>query len=230
MHILLTDVLTCPRCGPEFGLILLADAMAARRVRSGSLGCANCRERYPIVAGVADLRPPAAPSDSAAGPDQPASGAAAPPRSTCDAEAALRLAALLDLTDGGGVVLLVGPAGRLAARVAAHLAPGEVVVAAGDVAEMDGGGVSRVALPDARLPFASRSLRGAVLAGPAAGRLLEEAARVVAPMRRLVLEEAPASARERLARAGLEILAEEEGTLVALRRDQPDPPRLYQLL
>jgi uncharacterized protein YbaR (Trm112 family) len=51
MHIVLTDVLTCPRCGPEFGLILLAHHVEARRVSSGALGCSNCREKYPIVEG-----------------------------------------------------------------------------------------------------------------------------------------------------------------------------------
>ena len=43
MHILLTDTLTCPRCGPDFGLILLAERIEGRRVMDGHLGCANCR-------------------------------------------------------------------------------------------------------------------------------------------------------------------------------------------
>ena len=32
MHILLTDALTCPRCGPDFGLIVLAEGVEDRRV------------------------------------------------------------------------------------------------------------------------------------------------------------------------------------------------------
>lgn len=51
MHLLLTDILSCPRCGPEFGLILLADRIEARRVLAGILGCANCRSKYPIREG-----------------------------------------------------------------------------------------------------------------------------------------------------------------------------------
>ena len=51
MHILLTDALTCPRCGPEHGLILLADAIEERRVVSGKLGCPNCRTTFPIAGG-----------------------------------------------------------------------------------------------------------------------------------------------------------------------------------
>ena len=58
MHLLLTDRLTCPRCGPEFGLVLLADRLEDRRVLEGALGCPNCRDRYPVRDGFGDLRPP----------------------------------------------------------------------------------------------------------------------------------------------------------------------------
>src|SRR5690606_8442394 len=53
MHIVLTDLLTCPRCGPAHGLILVADGLAERRVLDGALGCANCREKYEIRDGAA---------------------------------------------------------------------------------------------------------------------------------------------------------------------------------
>ena len=54
MYILLTDALTCPRCGPEFGLLVLADRMEERRVIEGRLGCANCRSAFPIRDAAAD--------------------------------------------------------------------------------------------------------------------------------------------------------------------------------
>ena len=38
MHILLTDLLFCPRCGPQHGLILLANRLEERRVLDGWLG------------------------------------------------------------------------------------------------------------------------------------------------------------------------------------------------
>ena len=56
MHLLLTDRLTCPRCGPSFGLILLADRMNDRRVVDGVLGCPNCRDGFPVRDGFGDLR------------------------------------------------------------------------------------------------------------------------------------------------------------------------------
>ena len=58
MHIVLTDVLTCPRCGPSFPLILLANRVENRRVLDGVLGCANCREKYPVQDGLGKLRVP----------------------------------------------------------------------------------------------------------------------------------------------------------------------------
>ena len=56
MELSLTDLVTCPRCGPTYGLILIPDEVRERRVVSGLLGCPNCRERYGVEAGVADLR------------------------------------------------------------------------------------------------------------------------------------------------------------------------------
>src|SRR5690242_16884227 len=100
MHILLTDLLTCPRCGPEFGLIVLADEMVDRRVVEGSLGCANCRNRYPVHGGVADLR--LAPNEEG-GPALEEGGE----------ERAYRLAALSGVADRAGAVLVSGASPRL---------------------------------------------------------------------------------------------------------------------
>ncbi|HEV2146362.1 MAG TPA: Trm112 family protein, partial [Longimicrobiaceae bacterium] len=117
MHILLTDVLRCPRCGPEFGLVLLADGVEDRRVSGGRLGCANCREAYPIRGGETDLRVPG-------GERLPeAEGARG------GEEEAVRLAALLGLTEAWGSVLLVGAGADLADSLAA-LVPGVEVVRA----------------------------------------------------------------------------------------------------
>ena len=97
MHILLTDRLICPRCGPGFGLILIADRLENRRVIEGSLGCPNCRDRFPVEGGFGDLRPPPRSTrDDAPELEPPPS----PP--------ALEVAALLGLTDGPGNVALIG--------------------------------------------------------------------------------------------------------------------------
>ncbi|MGH7444651.1 MAG: Trm112 family protein, partial [Longimicrobiales bacterium] len=116
MYILLTDILTCPRCGPEFGLILLADRMEERRVLAGVLGCANCREHYPITGGY-----------GAFGSGWPIETDAP------NDDAAVRLAALLGVTEGPGFVLLVGAPATHAGALA-DMIPGLEVVAASDSA------------------------------------------------------------------------------------------------
>lgn len=203
MHILLTDILRCPRCGPQFGLVLLADRVEERRVRAGRLGCANCREMYPVAGGEVDLRVPG-------GEALPEGGAPAGP------DGAVRLAALLGLADAWGSVLLVGAGADLANGLAA-LVPGvEVVHAVG----APGGGegeepLSRV-VAGTPLPLAPGSLRGVALAAGAAG-LADEGVRLLAPGGRLVVEGAPAGAAAGLEAAGLRVLLDQEGWLVAER-------------
>jgi uncharacterized protein YbaR (Trm112 family) len=215
MHIALTDVLTCPRCGPGFGLILLADSVSERRVLDGSLACSNCRERYPIVDGFAELRTPPWP---AAAPESPAPGSA---------EDAFRLAALLDLTEMSGLVLVAGRDVRLAQPLAA-LGERLEVVASSPAAHgwPESAGVSRLAA-GTPLPFFGRAFRGvAITAGAGVG--WSEAARVVAPMGRLVLERAGLPAEEAgpgsgsgldeaLRHGGFELLLRTEELLVARR-------------
>ena len=58
MNAVLVDHLVCPRCGPPNGLVLLAHDVRDRRVHEGEFGCPNCRDRFPVVGGFGDLRPP----------------------------------------------------------------------------------------------------------------------------------------------------------------------------
>jgi uncharacterized protein YbaR (Trm112 family) len=208
MYILTTDVLSCPRCGPEFGLILLAERTESRRVLEGVVACANCRERYPIRGGFADLRVAGASGAAAEGGREPAGEA--------DARA-FRLLALLGITEGPALALLVGRAAELAPRLAARVEHLEVIAADAALAsEPERPGVTRIAV-GRRLPFYDRSLRGVVLSDGAPDTLLVEGARVLAPLGRLVLEGAPAGARARVEELGLKPLAEEGGVLVAVR-------------
>jgi hypothetical protein len=209
LHLLLTDSLTCPRCGPRFGLILLADRLEARRVLEGRLGCANCRDQYPITSGFADLRPP--PARAAA------NGASAAARPRPDEAAAIRHAALLGLSDAGGHALLLGGLVRNAEDLAGLVGGTEIVVLAAEAAGwQEREGLSRLASPGDGLPFGSRTLRAVAL--DASARVTpEEAARVVAPLGRLVLEGVHGDVAPRLSAAGLELLAAEGGTLVAAR-------------
>lgn len=196
MHVMLTDVLTCPCCGPGHGLILLPDEVRERRVVSGSLGCPDCRKRYDVTAGVGELAVGAA--------VEPAGGSGTE-------EGAVRLAGLLGLGAGTGVVVVIGPAAGHAERLAALVEGIEVVA----TREWYGGG-SAVRIGE-RLPFQSGKLRGVALTGDAAAGLLDEGARVVAPAGRLLLDPAPADATERLRTLGFRILAEGDGALVAAR-------------
>jgi uncharacterized protein YbaR (Trm112 family) len=237
VHILMTDILTCPRCGPRFGLILLADRISERRVVEGALGCANCREKYAIRQGIvefpsaaeqhATLPPRGADADGAdaraeasamppAGERQP-DGAAQPER-----DDALRLAALLGVTAGPGYVLLAGGAATHAQSIADMVGDVEVVTAAWPVEAATlpvapGANVSRLAV-GAPLPLADARFAGVALAGAAADELLEEGARVLSPLGRLVVEPAPADAADRLAAVGFKVLVQEGRTLIAVNQ------------
>jgi uncharacterized protein YbaR (Trm112 family) len=203
MHIALTDVLTCPRCGPDFGLILMADRVEQRRALEGVLACANCRERYPLRAGYAELRldgPAAAPAPATAAPEE-----------------VFRLAAALDLAEAAGLVLVLGRDGQLASALAGLAAHVEVVVTTPAAsAWQETPGVSRLSA-GAQLPFFHRTFRG-VARTAGAETTLAEAARVVAPLGRLLLEEAQPADAEALEALGFEILLRAGDTLVARRK------------
>ena len=214
MDVGLSDLLICPRCGPTYGLVLLPYEAADRRVTSGVLGCANCRERWEIAAGVADLR--------VEGEDVPGGGVASGRMSVGsevageDGEAPVRLAGLMGLGDASGTVLVAGPAAAHAEAVSALVEGVEVVAVAGSADAPSSPGVSRMRVGSV-LPFRTGSLRGVALTGPWAG-LVEEGARVVGRAGRLVLDPAPRDAAPRLSDSGLEVLVEEAGAVVAARR------------
>ena len=211
MHILLTDVLTCPRCGPEFGLILLAERIGDRRVLEGRLGCPNCREQYPIRDGVVDVRLPGADADTSSS------------SATGDAqEAGVRLAALLGLADAQGTVLVAGPGAALAGEVAALVPELEVVALADGPGDPDGPpGVTRMVGAVAPLPFRAGKLRGVAFTGGADGAALAEGLRVLQPGARLVVENAAPGTGEALAGLGAQVILEQEGTVVARAVGQP---------
>lgn len=221
MHILLTDALTCPRCGPEMGLILLADRVEERRVLSGRLGCANCRETYPIADGGVDLRVAAARDAEASIKGEAGSGDAQ--------EGAVRIAALLGLAQARGTMLVAGPGAALAPAVAA-LVPEVEVVAFGPRAGAgeEAPGVSRVAGGPA-LPFRARSFHGVALTGGADDALLAEGLRVLVAGSRLLVEGAAPGTAERLGGMGAEVLLEQEGVVVARARGELVPLRVNAL-
>ncbi len=207
MHLLLTDRLTCPRCGPEFGLILLADRLEDRRVLEGALGCPNCRDRYPVCEGFGDLRPP----PRAAFPD--GETLAAP-----DSPTLMEVAGLLGITEGGGHVVLLGRMASHAGALAEKLQSAEVVGISSGLRSLDEvEGVSRLSA-GSRLPFRDQSLRGAALFGGEGVFEPGEVARVVARLGRVVVWGGVEGWDSALEGAGMTVLVSETTAVVAVRK------------
>lgn len=199
VHLNLTDQLTCPQCGPDFGLILLADRVEARRVYEGRLGCANCRTHYVVNNGVAEL---------VRGESEGQSGEVAQ-----DPE---RWAALLGVT-GPGMILLLGAFEGIAEGMADLLDDVELIVADSEItAGTERVGVSRLRIGNV-VPLRNRGMRGVAVANGGAGVLVREAARVCALAARVVVTHITDDVRTMLPELGLRVIAEQRDTLVAVR-------------
>jgi len=221
VYLLVTDRMECPRCGTGFGLILVADGVEDRRVLQGFLGCSNCRDRYPVEDGFADMRPsprepdpedPRALRGSGDLGDGEAEGT--PVEVDDDAGGAFKVAALLGVREGPGFLLLTGPHVRHASRLAAMIEGAEILAADPGLRTVrEQPGVTRIWL-GARLPFQAASLRGVVLHGEDGEALLDEGVRVLSPGGRLVYFAPPSSARARMEAARMELLLEADTVLV----------------
>src|SRR6476661_547648 len=104
MFIELVDALRCPVPHEESWLVAAATRTEARHIVEGTLGCPVCAAEYDIRDGVVDLRRTGR---------EPV-----PPSSPGDAEQAMRLAALLDLSDSQGFAVLLGGWGAHAQQLA----------------------------------------------------------------------------------------------------------------
>ena len=200
MHLLLTDQLTCPRCGPDAGLILLAERVEARRVYDGQLGCARCRQHYDVREGVADLRTE---------PANDVTGSLA-----MEAE---KLAALLGVTEGPAMLLLLGEDESIASALSEMLPDVEVIVAHSAVAPAEERtGVSRLRIGQL-VPLQDSGMRGVAVANGAAVEPVREAARVCGLAARLVVQGISDEVRALLPQIGMHVLAEDASVLVAAR-------------
>lgn len=206
MHLDLSELLACPHCGPGRSMVVSVDRIESRRVLRGRLACPECEARYAIEGGRVDF------GQVIPARDETAPGGAAGP------EAATRVAALLDLREGGGVVLLGLGLEEAAARVSGLAPEVEVIALSRDPA---GKTPERVTLflgiREVTLPLRSGGLRGAALLEGSAGAVAE-AARVVRPGGRLAVlrPQVDASALQGLP---LRVLAAAESALVAERTD-----------
>lgn len=223
MFLELAEVLDCPDCRASAGLVAFVERAEGRRVIEGWLGCPLCEAEVPVRGGAMRFdRSPLAPR--ASGSDEPPAAAARP--SAPASEAALRIAALLGVTDRAGAVVLLGP------RVAEHAA---ALARLGDrlevLAWLDGARAP-VAPPPADLaagvnplrgaapggwPVRSSSLHGIALGGPLALDLAE-AERCLRPGARLTVASPAPEDIEALLGSGLAELAADATVWVGERR------------
>src|SRR5688572_32958846 len=94
---------------------MLADRVFERRAYEAWLGCANCRERYRVEGGFADLR------FGEAVPEEEGGASAA--------DEAGRLAALMGVGEGPALLLVAGPGAANAAQIADMIEGVEVLAA-----------------------------------------------------------------------------------------------------
>jgi hypothetical protein len=114
MFIELVDSLRCLTPHEDGWLVVASSRMEDRHIVDGVLGCPICHAQYPIVNGVAYLGAETPDPGDAHRDDMLAAAAARPPHADAMDEA-LRLAALLGLTESGGTVMLAGGWSALAA-------------------------------------------------------------------------------------------------------------------
>ena len=106
MFIELVDALRCPRPHEESWLVLAMSRIEARHIQEGTLGCPVCHAEYRISEGIVDLRL----DDSARAPVRTGETRQAP--GLVERVPAEHLAAMLNLADALGFVVLAGEWGR----------------------------------------------------------------------------------------------------------------------
>jgi uncharacterized protein YbaR (Trm112 family) len=208
MFIELVDSLRCLSPHDETWLVAAASRMDGRHLIDGVLGCPVCRREYAIRDGTAwfSTRQP----DAA---DENLTMLAA----DSDPGQVVRTAALLDLSQTGGIVVLGGSWAAHADAVA-ELGVAHVVVLNVRASESHVQEVSSIVVDD-RLPFASAALRGVAIDGGGASlALLSSAASSLRSRGRLV---APSDAA---VPDGFAVLARDDRVWVAERTVVASPP------
>ena len=174
MHLELTQILTCPHCGPPNGLIAFVDRMEERRIVEGRLDCPVCERRHVVRGGTVLL------SETVEVGGDPA-----------DDELAPAAAALLGPPEGPEILLLAGGAESLAPMIA-DLRPEAAVVTFGAAPTAPHPRVYPIVrAPEEsagpHLPFRAGSFAGAVLTGAGSDLVGDVAASLEAGARLVVL-------------------------------------------
>ncbi len=210
MYVELIGTLYCPESHEPTPLLAVVDRIVGRNVEAGSLACPVCDTSYPIIDGVAVF------DDARYGAARET--APAPSPSLIDrSEEVMRAAALLNLAEPGGFVLVGGAWASLAESLAD--ATGVAMVVLNAPGRPSGQGIVSPIYADA-LPLGRGVLRGALLDADTSAdgvtRAVRARGRLVGPAARVL----PAGTRE-LARDGEHWVAE--------RLDGGDPPTIVGL-
>lgn len=160
MYTELVEMLRCVNDHDESWLVAAAYRSEGRHIMHGMLGCPVCRAQFPIEEGIADF------TGGTAWPRTVARIRRVADDGEADEALTLKLAAMLDLTDSTGYVLLLGHWTRLAHQLRA-LVPVSVLAVNPSPDVVMGDGVSGVRA--SRVPVRPGSARGAAL-GDAAER------------------------------------------------------------
>ena len=208
MFVELVDQLRCVRPHDESWLVASAERTEERDIVEGVLGCPICHAEYRITNSVAHfaVRNVTAGDASAVAPDE--------------AEA-LRLAALLDLIDSRGYVILTGRLGAHA-RLMQRFSGAHLLLVNPPPGIAWGGGISGLTAEDA-FSLAAGSARAAALDDGTTETELRSAVATVRQGGRLV---APVTLAPP---PGVTELARDERRWVAERAASPVPPRLLTL-
>ena len=203
MHIELIDLLRCPREHEETWLVAAFTTIQDRVVYEGRLGCPVCNASYSIDSGVASFASQSRHSALRGGEAHP------------DPEAAVRLAAFLNLTKPGSLAVLQDDHAALANLV------GELtqcrVIGLDPAVRVEDTEVTAAVRSDSRIPLASGAVDAVALTD---SRYLQDAARVIRQGGRVLVPSAlplPAGFTE-LARDEAYVVAEASGPVVSLRR------------
>jgi uncharacterized protein YbaR (Trm112 family) len=173
MFIELVDVLRCPQVHEESWLVLAATRVDDRAVVAGTLGCPVCHAEYPIVDGFVRFD---------GGRQRITSSGARP-----DEAEALRLAALLNLSDPRGYAVLVG-ANAIQGPLVATMTDVQLLLVDPPAGIGLGFGLSGLTSPAdmPMLPLAPASARGIALDQAVTPELARAAVAILRPGGRLL--------------------------------------------
>jgi len=171
----LVDSLRCLGAHEDTWLVAAVTRMDGRHIIEGTLGCPICRREFPVRDGIGWFTE-AGPSPTVRLTQRPG---------PADDDRVTRAAALLGLTDGGGIVCL-DPSWAGCADALTELGPAHIVLLNARPSDSSPQEVSGLAVDD-RLPFAAGGVRAVALGhGAATAPLLASAAAVLRNRGRLV--------------------------------------------